>query len=126
MVYPAADPSQLLAKSLKMNDICSALQVVIAFTAEQYPMLHKLMHSQRRARFEESLTDSPHSYLSGLVQFHHRELPVSYANKEAFLQYNACGLAGVLLRSCVKPNLDQKRLAQQVKQMLLGELSAGT
>ena len=42
------------------------------------------------------------------------------------LQYNACGLAGVLLRSYGKPNLDQKRLAQQVKQMLLGELSAGT
>lgn len=114
---------QLLAKSLKMKDMCSALQVLIAFTVEQYPLLHKLMHSQRRAQFEDFLTDSLQNYILGLVQFHHRELPVSYADKEAFLQYNACGLAGMLLRSCGKPDLDQKQLAQQVERMLLGELS---
>lgn len=114
----------LLEQSLAEKDLHSALQIFISFTARQFPLLQKLMNSQRRPMFEKLLTDSLKTYLSELMQHHRQDVSVNSMDRDVLLQYNVCGLAGTLLAFCGRPpNLDQDRLARQLEKILYGELS---
>lgn len=112
------DTKKLLTKSLEEPDMNSALQVLVAFTVERYPMLQRLMNSQRRYHFEKFLVDSLKDYVLGLVQFHHRKVEVNADDRQAFMDYNAYGLAGVLLARCGDSKLDQDQLTSQLEKML--------
>ena len=113
----------LLEQSLAEKDLHSALQIFISFTARQFPLLQKLMNSQRRPMFEKLLTDSLKTYLSELMQHHRQDVSVNSMDRDVLLQYNVCGLAGTLLAFCGRPDLDQDRLARQLEKILYGELS---
>lgn len=116
------ETQHLLTRNQQAPDMQSALRVLVDFTAEQYPMLHRLLLSHRRYHFEKFLVDSLKDYLQGLVQFHHREVAVKAADRQAFLDYNAYGLAGILLDRCGRADLDRVRLADQLEQMLTRQL----
>ena len=54
---------ELVEQGLRMEDMRSALEIFIAFTVKQYPLLQKLMQSQRRPQFEKYMVDSLSLYL---------------------------------------------------------------
>ncbi len=114
---------QLLEQSLAEKDLHSALQIFIGFTAEQFPLLEKLMNSQRRPMFEKLMTDSLEIYLSRLMLHHHKDVSMNSVDRDLLLRYNVCGLAGTLIAFCGRPDLDQDRLARQLERILYGELS---
>lgn len=116
--------TQLLTeKSLQAEDMRSALQIFISFFVEQYPMLQKLINSQRRAQIEQILVDSVGTYLTKMAQAQQQNVSVNYADQDILLRYNACGLVGVLLAYGGKSDLDHNRLALQLEKILSGELS---
>ena len=84
----------LLEQSLAEKDLHSALQIFISFTVQQFPLLQKLMNSQRRPMFEKLMTDALETYLTELIQHHRRDVSVNPIDRDVLLQYNVCGLAG--------------------------------
>ena len=58
----------LVKKSLQAEDLHSALQIFVSFSVENFPMLQKLMDSQRRAQIERMLMDGMVTYLQELSQ----------------------------------------------------------
>lgn len=118
--------NRLLEQSLQMESLQAALQLLIASSVEQYPLLHKLLQSQRRSLLEAFMVDSLRTYLDGLMRFYHQGMAATQQDKELYLQYNACGLFGVLLDNCGRAGLDQKQLAEQLEWMLTGGLSGQT
>ena len=103
----------------------SALQIFISFTVEQFPMVQKLMNSQRRSQIEQLLIDSVSVYLNKMAEAQSRQQDVSvnYADRDVLLRYNACGLVGVLLAYGGKSDLDQDKLALQLERILSSEMS---
>ena len=47
---------------------------------------------------------------------------MSAEDREVLVRYNVCGLVGVLLSFCGRPDLDQARLAAQLEKVLNGEM----
>lgn len=115
---------QLVEQSLKTEDMRSALRIFISFSVKHFPLLHKLMSSQRRPQVEQIMIEAIGAYLKELAQSRQEDISGSYLDREILLRYNACGLVGVLLEYGGKPNLNQERLAEQLEKVLSGELSA--
>lgn len=113
----------LVKKSLQAEDLHSAIKIFVSFSVENFPMLQKLMDSQRRAQIERMLMDGMVTYLQELSQNSPESLSVSYVDREILLRYNAFGLVGILLTYGGEPNLDQERLAVQLENIVSGQLS---
>lgn len=113
----------LVKKSLQAEDLHSAIKIFVSFSVENFPMLQKLMDSQRRAQIERMLMDGMVTYLQELSQNSPESLSVSYVDREILLRYNAFGLVGILLTYGGKTNLDQERLAVQLENIVSGQLS---
>ena len=113
----------LVKKSLQAEDLHSAIKIFVSFSVENFPMLQKLMDSQRRAQIERMLMDGMVTYLQELSQNSPENLVVSYVDREILLRYNAFGLVGILLTYGGEPNLDQERLAVQLENIVSGQLS---
>lgn len=113
----------LVKKSLQAEDLHSAIKIFVSFSVENFPMLQKLMDSQRRAQIERMLMDGMVTYLQELSQNSPESLSLSYVDREILLRYNAFGLVGILLTYGGEPNLDQERLAVQLENIVSGQLS---
>ena len=109
---------QLTEMSLKEKDMQSVLRVFVSFTVEHFPMLKKLMESQRRAQIEQIMIDGVGVYMRSVARGKNRDVPVNHSDGEVLLRYSACGLVGVLLAYGGKADLDQERLARQLTQIL--------
>jgi len=81
------------------------------------------MRSQRRAQIEKLMVDAIRTYLTQLAEHQHQDVSLSAFDREILLQYNVCGLVGVLLMYGCRQNLDQERLASQLENILSGVLS---
>lgn len=117
------ETERLLEQSLRAENLRAAMRLLIAFTREQYPVLRRLMDSQRRGRFERFMTDSMRTYLEGLMRSRCRDIAVSSADRETFLDYHSCAMVGILLSRCGSPDLDQERLAAQLEKILDSQLT---
>ena len=113
---------ELVEQGLRMENMRSALEIFINFTVRQYPLLQKLMQSQRRSQFEQYMVDSLSLYLGEIARHHGRNVLLREEDREVLVRYNVCGLVGVLLSFCGRPDLDQARLAAQLEKILNGEM----
>ena len=114
---------QLVEQSLKAEDMRSVLGIFISFTVEQFPMLEKLMRSQRRAQIEKLMLDAVRTYLTQLAQHQGQQVSMSDFDREVLLQYNVCGLVGVLMEYGGRKKLDAEQLASRLESILSGSLS---
>ena len=112
----------LVDESLKAGDLRSAIKVFITFCTEHFSEFQKLLNSQRRAQIEELLIDAAKAYMVEVSRHNHPDLYVNYEDMQVLLQFNACGLVGVLLEYSKTPSYDQEKLVQQLEQILSGEL----
>lgn len=113
----------LVQQSMKAPDLRSAIKIFIAFSVESFPMLRKLMDSQKRGQIERLMIDGMITYLGELGQNVPAGFQVSYVEREVLLRYNAFGLVGILLVYGGKTNLDQDLLAAQLERIVSGQLS---
>ena len=114
---------QLEEESLRAETPREALKVFVAFSVERFPMLRRLLDSQRRTQVEQLMLEAVMGYLSTLAQEGPQDLPISMGDREVLLRYNAWGLVGVLLEYAGKPDLDQDRLASQLERIVSGEIA---
>lgn len=113
----------LVEQSLRAPDLRSVLRIFISFTVEQFPMLEKLMRSQRRAQIEQLMVDSMGTYLTQLAEHQGPDVAMNAVDREILLQYSVCGLVGVLMAYGGKKNLNQERLASQLESILSGSMN---
>lgn len=117
------ETEELLHKSTRQPDMRAGLRLLVEFTVQQFPMLQKILDSQRRNQFQVFLTDSIRFYLNGLVEWYHPEIAVNQLDREIFLDYNARALTAILLDYCGRRDLDRDRLAQQLERLLFNQLN---
>lgn len=115
----------LVKESLKAEDLQTALQIFISFSTEHFSWLQKLMDSHRRAQIEALLVDAVKTYMIEMSRHSHSDLYVNYEDMDVLLQFNACGLVGVLLEygktSKTSPK-DPEKLSRQLEQIISGQL----
>lgn len=119
------ETQRLVEQSMKTQDMRAALQIFISFTAHQFPLLEKLMNSQRRPQLEALMVDSMEAYLGQMARYQAKdtEVPLSDMDRKVLLRYNACGLVGVLLVWGKENHSDEKRLAAQLERILSGQIT---
>lgn len=113
----------LVQRSMDAENLRSAIKIFISFSVENFPMLQKLMDSQKLGQIERLMIHGMMTYLGELEKNMPGGFQVSYVEREVLLRYNACGLVGVLLAYGGKANLDQDRLAVQLERIVFGQLS---
>ena len=105
-----------------VEEMGQALKLFISFAVERFPLLRRLLDSQKRVQLEAIMLDAVERYLSEVAKQRPRDVPLSYGDREVLLRFTACGLVGVLLEYGRKPNMDQDLLAAQLERILSGEL----
>ena len=119
------ETNTLVKESLRAEDLQTALQIFISFNTEHFSWFQKLMESHRRAQIETLLVDAVKTYMIEMSRHSHSDLYVNYEDMDVLLQFNACGLVGVLLEygktSKTSPK-DPEKLSRQLEQIISGQL----
>ena len=119
------ETNALVKESLNAEDLQTALQIFISFNTEHFSWFQKLMDSHRRAQIESLLVDAVKTYMIEMSRHSHSDLYVNYEDMDVLLQFNACGLVGVLLEygktSKTSPK-DPEKLSRQLEQIISGQL----
>ncbi len=116
------ETTRLVEETLQVEGMGQALKLFISFAVERFPLLRRLLDSQKRVQLEAIMLDAMERYLSEVAKQRPRDVPLSYGDREVLLRFTACGLVGVLLEYGRKPNMDQDLLAAQLERILSGEL----
>ena len=116
------ETARLVEETLQVEGMGQALKLFISFAVERFPLLRRLLDSQKRVQLEAIMLDAVERYLSEVAKQRPRDVPLSYGDREILLRFTACGLVGVLLEYSRKPNMDQDLLAAQLERILSGEL----
>ena len=117
------ETEQLLRQSLELPQLRCGLELLIAHTAGQFDVLHKLLCSHRRQRFTDALTACMRVFLNGLLERFMPNFAVNQPDREVFLDYNSRALTGILLDYCGRRELDAARLSAQLERILLRQLA---
>ncbi len=100
------------------------MSIFVGFTVEHFPMLQKLLDSQRRAQIETIMLEDVMAYLRAMARHSTAgRLVVSYGEQEVLLRYNAYGLVGILLAYGGRKDLDQEKLVALLERILSGEMT---
>ena len=105
------ETNTLVKESLKAEDLQTALQIFISFNTEHFSWFQKLMDSHRRAQIETLLVDAVKTYMIEMSRHSHSDLYVNYEDMDVLLQFNACGLVGVLRKTVPAVRTDHFRTA---------------
>lgn len=90
-------------ETLQVEGMVQALKLFISFAVERFPLLRRLLDSQKRVQLEAIMLDAMERYLSEVAKQRPRDVPLSYGDREVLLRFTACGLVGVLLEYGRKP-----------------------
>lgn len=112
----------LVQRTLKAKGEEEAIEIFVSSTVENYPMIEKLMKSQRRREIELLMIDAVETYLRELALHKNPDLTVNFSNMEVTLYFIACGMIGVLLKYGGMPQADSKKLAGQIRHILVRTL----
>ena len=116
------ETARLVEETMQVEGMGQALKLFISFAVERFPLLRRLLDSQKRVQLEAIMLDAVERYLSEVAKQRPRDVPLRYGDREVLLRFTACGLVGVLLEYGRKPNMDQDLLAAQLERILSGEL----
>lgn len=110
---------ELVSKSLEAADTREALKLIIAFAVKSYPLMKKLLDSQKRAQLEVLLVDAVREYLQAVASHKFSPEITCPDDLEILLQFTSFGLVGVMLSCGGKPSLDQEHLVSQLEKILI-------
>ncbi len=113
---------RLVERTLEAEGPQEAVRIFVSSTVDSYPMMNKLMESQRRKEMELLMIDAVETYLRELARYKNPNLTVNFSNMEITLRFIACGMLGVLLKYGGMPQVDTERLSAQLYQILTREI----
>ncbi len=108
----------MLARSLDAKTPQDAFYVLISSVAENRALIRKLLDSQRREQIEKLFVHAARTYLEQLIRSKAQAAPLNYSDMEVALDFWAFGITGLLFKSCECHEMDAKRLAGQICQLL--------
>ncbi len=112
----------MLERSLQTNSPEDAIQVFVVGAKEQYPIIRKLLHSQKRDQVGPLFMRAIQTCLQKNLQQKMSELALPHSDMEIALHYWTCGIVGVLLESCAQGAFDAKTLSRQLYQLMAGTM----
>ena len=109
-----------LERSLLAATPEEAIRELVLVSVEKYPVIEKLLASQYREFFEQTLTQTVQSYLKELILRRPENAPARFADADMALCFYAGGIVSVLRRYAGKKHVDVDRLSKQLCDLLLG------
>lgn len=98
-----------------------AMEAFVSMTVEERELLKKLLSSRKREYMEKSMCRMVRDYLQTLLSHHGSSLPpVRMADMEMALDFYAFGLSGLILKYCVREDLDVKDFSARLCRVLGG------
>lgn len=107
-----------LKDSLKANTAEEALSYLIDAAAENHDLIQRLMSSQKREQMEKIFVQATKTYLQAFVEYKAHDLSLNYSDVEVALNFYSFGISGLLLMYCQHDDIDTKKLAKQISQIL--------
>ena len=102
----------------KADTLKEALTYLIDSAVENHELIHKLMDSQKRAQMEKIFVQATKTYLQAFVECKAHDLSLNYSDVEVALNFYSFGISGLLLMYCQHDDIDTKKLAKQISQIL--------
>lgn len=92
-VHPAGD-GPAGGGDLQVEGMGQALKLFISFAVERFPLLRRLLDSQKRVQLEAIMLDAMERYLSEVAKQRPRDVPLSYGDREVLLRFTGLRLGG--------------------------------
>lgn len=113
-----------LSRGLEADTPEEALCIFIRDSKAAYPLLRKLIQSQKRDQVDRLMVQSLEKYLRELFKQNAPELALTPSDMELLLHFYTYGIAGLLLEYCSRESLDEEKLANQLYRLITGKLIA--
>lgn len=112
----------LVEKCLKMDRIQEACELFVHQAKNQYPMIEKLLNSQKRDYVEQLMVQSVRNALVEIARNRGVKHPVMLNDLDFVLDFYAYGIVGLLLKYCPNPQMKESVLAEKLHRLLSGEV----
>lgn len=112
---------QALASSLQARTLEDALEIFLNMAVSQHKFIQRLLQSQRREHLEKVFVSAIEEYLTGVLQHRLDLRSVSMDDLTFAKSFYTHGVVGVLLNYCGREDLDTKKLARQLAQLLTSQ-----
>ena len=109
---------QLMEESMHTDDPRKALRLFVDYTTEHRRTLQHILASRWREQMERRLVQVFTTYLQDMLHRAHPNLAMSPADEEAFLQFYACGISGLLVQREVRTEAEKQTLVNQLYWLL--------
>lgn len=109
---------QLMTQSLQTEDPHRALGLFVDYITEHRRTLQHLLASRWHEQLERRLVQVFTTYLQDALHRMHPNLAMSPADEEAFLQFYACGISGLLVQREVRTEAEKQTLVNQLYWLL--------
>lgn len=109
---------QLSEQSMRTDDAHIALRLFVDYTTQYRPALRHLLASRWHEQLERRLVQVFTGFLQDTLHRVHPNLAMSPADEEAFLQFYACGISGLLVQQEVHTDAEKETLVNQLYWLL--------
>lgn len=109
---------QLMEQSMRTEDPHEALRLFVNYTIDHRQTLQHLLASRWREQLERRFVQVFTTYLQDMLHRMHPNLAMSPADEEAFLQFYACGISGLLIQQPLRTDAERETLVNQLYWLL--------
>ena len=109
---------QLMEQSMRTEDPHETLRLFVNYTNDHRQTLQHLLASRWREQLERQFVQVFTTYLQDMLHRMHPNLAMSPADEEAFLQFYACGISGLLIQQPLRTNAEKETLVNQLYWLL--------
>ena len=107
-----------MTQSLQTEDPHRALGLFVDYITEHRRTLQHLLASRWHEQLERRLVQVFTTYLQDALHRMHPNLAMSPADEEAFSQFYACGISGLLVQREVRTEAEKQTLVNQLYWLL--------
>lgn len=109
---------QLMDESLHTDDPRQALRLFVDYAAEHQRTLQHLLDSRWREQLEHRLMRVFTAYLQEMLRRVRPNLAISPSDEEAFVQFYACGILGLIVKRQAQTEAEKEMLTDQLYRLL--------
>ena len=111
-----------IQEGMTIEDPEEALYRMIAYTPKEKEIIANLLRSQQREQIERAIIKNLRNYLSAMMKRKNSDLDIGEEDMEVLLDFWAFGIVGVLLSSISRGDLDERKLASQIIDLVSGKI----
>jgi len=111
-----------IAEGMRIDDPKEALYRMITYSNKEKEILNNLLRSQRKEQIERAIIKNMRLYMETMIKNKNSALRINPADMNVLLDFWTFGIVGSLLSSMSRGDLDERKLAGQIVDLISGEV----